>query len=107
MTRRLIEAQLTRCQPDPDRLANLETLTAREREVLVLVDRGQSNAEIGAALTVTEATVKTHVNRLFAKLAVHDRVQAVVLAYETGIVQPGDRPTNGTAVSAIDPSVIS
>lgn len=94
ITRRLIEAQLTRSQPDPGRLANLETLTAREREVLVLVGRGQSNAEIAAELTVTEATVKTHVNRLFAKLAVRDRVQAVVLAYETGIVRPGsDRST--------------
>ena len=90
VTRRLIEVFARRppaTSPAPSRLASL---TAREREVLVLLARGGSNTEIAAALFVSEATVKTHVGHLLAKLGLRDRVQAVILAYETGIIAPGD-----------------
>jgi DNA-binding NarL/FixJ family response regulator len=90
VTRRLIEVFARRppeTSPSPARLASL---TARERQVLVLLARGGSNNEIAAALFVSEATVKTHVGNLLAKLGLRDRVQAVILAYETGIVVPGD-----------------
>jgi len=90
VTRRLIEAFARRppeAAPSPARLASL---TAREREVLVLLARGGSNTAIAATLFVSEATVKTHVGNLLAKLDLRDRVQAVILAYETGIIVPGD-----------------
>jgi DNA-binding NarL/FixJ family response regulator len=89
VTRRLIEAFARRppeTSPSPSQLASL---TARERDVLLLLARGRSNAEIAEVLFVSEATVKTHVGNLLAKLGLRDRVQAVILAYETGIVVPG------------------
>ncbi|WP_425555617.1 response regulator [Kitasatospora kazusensis] len=69
---------------------DLAALTPRELEVLTLLGRGRSNGELARELTLSEATVKTHVARIFAKLGLRDRAQAVVLAYETGLVAPGD-----------------
>jgi DNA-binding NarL/FixJ family response regulator len=89
VTRRLIEAFARRpaeAAPAPSRLASL---TPREQDILLLVARGQSNTEIARALVVSEATVKTHVAHLLAKLGLRDRIQAVILAYETGAVIPG------------------
>jgi DNA-binding NarL/FixJ family response regulator len=90
LTRRLIEQFLHRPPPGPGLPDALRHLTGRETEVLGLMARGLSNAEVAAAMMLSEATVKTHVNRLLAKLGLHSRVQAVVLAYETGLVRPGD-----------------
>jgi DNA-binding NarL/FixJ family response regulator len=89
VTRRLIEAFAMRpasASPAPSALASL---TPREQDILLLVARGQSNTEIARGLVVSEATVKTHVTHLLAKLGLRDRVQAVILAYETGAVTPG------------------
>jgi DNA-binding NarL/FixJ family response regulator len=88
VTRRVIEEFVRRPAPGPpdDRFGEL---TARELEVLGLIARGLSNAEIARQLFVSETTVKTHVARVLMKLDLRDRVQAVVLAYETGLVQPG------------------
>ena len=86
-TRRLLE-HFAAAQPSPTPPA-LDGLTEREGEVLRLVARGRSNTEIAAELVVAEATVKTHVGRILAKTGTRDRVQLVVLAYESGLVSPG------------------
>jgi DNA-binding NarL/FixJ family response regulator len=91
-TRRLIDqfaALLPSGEATPDELAEL---TDREREVLTLIAQGLSNSEIARRLFVSEATVKTHVGRVLAKLSLRDRVQAVVYAYEHGLVRAGQRP---------------
>jgi DNA-binding NarL/FixJ family response regulator len=87
VTRKLIE----RFAGHADRPPGLAELTEREREVLTLLARGLSNAEIAAQLVVSEHTVKTHVARVLMKLDLRDRTQAVVLAYESGLVRPGAR----------------
>ena len=89
VTRRLIEAFAGRAPAGPP--PGLDELTPRELEVLRLIARGLSNAELAATLVVSEHTVKTHVARILMKLGLRDRVQAVVLAYEAGLVRPGDR----------------
>ena len=86
--RRLVDQHATSASPT-DR-EQLSVLTEREVEVLRLIGRGASNDEISRALWVAESTVKTHVSRIFSKLGLRDRVQAVVLAYETGLVKAGD-----------------
>jgi DNA-binding NarL/FixJ family response regulator len=90
ITKRLIE-QFARSAPPSTPPAGLEDLTPREVEVLTLIARGLSNDEIAGELTVSHATVKTHVKRVLAKLRARDRAQAVVFAYEAGLVTPGGR----------------
>ena len=96
ITRRMIAEFAKR--PLPQDEPALADLTSREREVLTLIARGRSNAEIGAELFISDATVKTHVKRVLAKLNLRDRVQAVVLAYETGLIQPGERVADSSPV---------
>jgi DNA-binding NarL/FixJ family response regulator len=92
VTRRLI-AHFVGAKPvAPKPQARLDVLTPRETEVLVLITRGRSNAEIAAGLHLSEGTVKTHIGRIFSKLGLRDRVQAVVLGYECNLVSVGGRP---------------
>jgi DNA-binding NarL/FixJ family response regulator len=89
ITRRLIEDYARRSPAAGKPSTALASLTPRELEVLRLIARGTSNTDIAQSLVVSDATVKTHVARIFAKLDLHDRAQAVVFAYETGVVQAG------------------
>ena len=92
VTRRLLDTFAQRLsRPDPTTARAVGTLTEREREVLHLLGRGLSNPEIAEHLVLGEATVKTHVSRVLMKLDLRDRVQAVILAYEAGLVRPGER----------------
>jgi len=94
ITKRLVEHFISRepsAHPSDDDVNRLESLTPREQEVLGLVASGLSNSEIATALTLSEVTIKTHVGRLLTKLSLRDRTQAVVFAYETGFVRPGNR----------------
>jgi DNA-binding NarL/FixJ family response regulator len=90
VTRRLIERFIAGSGPHPTCDTTLDVLTPRERETLTLVARGLSNAEIAARLFLSEGTVKTHVSRVLAKLALRDRIQAVILAYEVSLIRPGE-----------------
>lgn len=90
VTKRLLDRFLSERVGQLRDASVLDALTDREREVLVLVAKGLSNAEIAGKLFLSEATVKTHLGRVLSKLDVRDRVQAVVLAYETGLVKPGE-----------------
>jgi DNA-binding NarL/FixJ family response regulator len=90
ITRRLVEQYLRRPPPGARTPLGLGELTDRELDVLRLVARGKSNQQIAGTLFLGESTVKTHLTHLFAKLGLRDRAQAVVLAYESGLIQPGD-----------------
>jgi DNA-binding NarL/FixJ family response regulator len=90
ITRRLIERFVRSAAPTDDK--RLHSLTDRELDVLRLIAQGRSNGEIAEELFIGHGTVKTHVGRILAKLDLRDRVQAVVLAYETGLVQAGSKP---------------
>ncbi|MPZ84837.1 MAG: response regulator, partial [Actinophytocola sp.] len=96
ITRRLVKRFASGGDRPPAIHRELSALTPRELEVLTLMGRGNSNAELAEELTLSEATVKTHVARIFAKLTLRDRAQAVVLAYETGLVSPGDATEEAT-----------
>jgi len=91
ITRRLVEQYVRRARPGTTTPAALASLTERELEVLGQIARGRSNAEIAGELYLSEATVKSHVTRVFAKLSLRDRAQAVVVAYESGLVEPGSQ----------------
>jgi DNA-binding NarL/FixJ family response regulator len=92
VTRAVVEAFVRSSPSRPELAARLESLTPRELEVFELLARGCSNAEIAGAITVSEATVKTHIGHVLTKLDVRDRVQAVIFAYESGLVAASTRP---------------
>jgi DNA-binding NarL/FixJ family response regulator len=92
VTRRLVQQYVRRPRPGAERPRALESLTERELAVLASMARGHSNAEIAAELFLSETTVKSHVTHMFSKLRLHDRAQAVVLAYESGLIEPGETP---------------
>jgi DNA-binding NarL/FixJ family response regulator len=92
VTRAVIEEYIRRAPTKPRPGTELEHLTERELDVLALLTRGKSNAEIARTLVVTDATVKTHVAHVLMKLGVRDRVQAVIYAYESGLIKPGQAP---------------
>lgn len=100
ITRRLISRFAVAAHPPESAPPALDDLTPRERDVLRLVARGVSNAEIAAELVIEENAVKTHVSRILTKLRLRDRVQAVVVAYESGFVAPGATDLTGTGPSA-------
>ncbi|MFF3740759.1 response regulator [Streptomyces sp. NPDC002566] len=107
VARRLVE-QYTRPAARPRRPdARLDALTGRERETLLLLARGLSNAEIAAELVVSDHTVKTHVGNVLAKLGLRDRIQAVICAYETGLVAAGDPPPGGARPPGASPASAS
>ena len=92
VTKRVIERFAWLPGPEPKAVAELDELTAREREVLELLAGGLSNAEIASRLVISDGTAKTHVARVLGKLGLRDRVQAVIFAYETGLAGVSDRP---------------
>ena len=92
VTRRLLTDYAHRPDPALPTPGEMKQLTRREREVMVLVAHGLTNSEIAGRLFLTEATVKTHIGRIFLKLGLHDRAHAVAVAYKTGLVRPGDSP---------------
>ncbi|MFD0151938.1 response regulator [Streptomyces sp. NPDC055721] len=106
VARRLVEQYTAggprRAAPGPD--PRLDVLTGRERETLLLLARGLSNAEIAAELVVSDHTVKTHVGNVLAKLGLRDRIQAVICAYETGLVEAGAPPAGGGAGPGSSPA---
>ena len=106
VTRRLIEEFASQPEPEAVTAALPDDLTDREREALELLAHGLSNREIAAQMYIGEATAKTHVSRLLTKLGVRDRVQAVVLAYESGLVRPG-APAKRQDPSKPDPLDVS
>jgi DNA-binding NarL/FixJ family response regulator len=89
VTRRLIDELARRPEPDASTVTGIDELTDRELAVLRFVARGLSNSEIATEMYLGEATVKTHLGRVFVKLGIRDRAQAVVAAYESGVVTPG------------------